>query len=104
MSATTSRRSRLGDLAHHVEALAPLCGGAARVVRLEQQHVVLRGPAAQPRSPDRRALAHAVLRQEPPPRSDSLSYIEWDSSGMAGREAYIELVDRPVASEAAGEE
>ena len=41
----------------------------------------------------RDGLSHAVLRQAPPPRSDSLSYIEWDTSGMAGREAYIELVD-----------
>ena len=41
----------------------------------------------------RDALSHGVIRQAPPPRSDNLQHIEWDTSDEAGRGVYIELVD-----------
>lgn len=41
----------------------------------------------------RGALSHAVLRHAPPPRTDILERIRWDTADIAGRRAYVELVD-----------
>ena len=41
----------------------------------------------------RDALSHVGLRQAPPPRSDSLKLVEWDTVAEAGHRVYVELVD-----------